>query len=56
MSSNTTDAADRRFRERQVEAALAADRAGRDRLIRQADEQPPEDGRLSNTPNTAGRS
>lgn len=56
MSSNDTDRADRRFRERQADAALAADRAGRNRLVDLADEQPSEDERLNNTPNTGGRS
>jgi hypothetical protein len=54
VSSKETDLADRAYRERQTEAALAADRAGRDRLIRQADEQP-RDRNLGNTPNTGGR-
>jgi hypothetical protein len=42
MSSKETDLADRRVRERQIDAALAADRAGRDRLRAMADEPAPE--------------
>jgi hypothetical protein len=42
MSSKQTDLADRRQRERQLEANLAQARAGRDRLRDLADEPAPE--------------
>jgi hypothetical protein len=57
MSSAETDKADRRERERQIDQALAADRAGRDRLRARADQQAPErDQHSTGTPNTGGRS
>jgi hypothetical protein len=51
MSSAETDRRYRRQRERQLDADLAADRAGRDRLRRLADEPPP-DKFDRDTPNT----
>jgi hypothetical protein len=56
MPSNDTDRTDRRERDRLTDAALAADRQGRDRLRRRADAQlEPSHGdppRSADTPNT----
>jgi hypothetical protein len=52
VSSKDSDLADRAERRRVTERALAADRQGRDRMIRLADEQPSDDSRLTDTPNT----
>lgn len=55
MSSNETDRATRRDRNRSIDQALAADRAGRDRLRRRADIQVPpshEEPRGRPTPGT----
>ena len=59
MSSKETDQADRRQRNRLTDAALAADRAGRDRLRELADQEVPpshrEDDGLPNTSPGRGR-
>jgi hypothetical protein len=41
MPSRESDLADRRERGRMTDQALAADRAGRNRLVERADEPPP---------------
>jgi hypothetical protein len=59
MSSKETDARDRTVRERAVDAALAADRAGRDRLRALADQPAPDrDDQHRDAPNSypGGRS
>jgi len=53
MSSKDTDLADRRQRERQLDANLAEARAGQDRLRRLADTPPPESPSAA-TPNRGG--
>jgi hypothetical protein len=56
MSSAESDRKDRTIRERQLEASLAADRAGRDRLRNMADQPAPDrDQHSTATPNTGGR-
>ena len=55
MSSKETDQADRRQRDRAADAALSADRAGRDRLRQLADEEVPSSHREDDgLPNTSG--
>lgn len=54
MSSNKTDGRTRAESARIVEKSLPADRAGRDRAIDRADEQPPDNSHLADTPNTPG--
>jgi hypothetical protein len=54
VTSRKTDLQDRAVREANLDRALAEDRRGRDRLIRQADMQMPDRSQLSATPNTGG--
>jgi hypothetical protein len=56
MSSRETDLADRRQRERQLDANLAQARAGKDRLRDRTDAEVPDAYGDRPTPNVGGRS
>jgi hypothetical protein len=55
VTSKQSDLADRAERERQLEAALTADRQGRDRIRRLADREVPDAHGDQPTPNVGGR-